>query len=309
MWVADGDVQKFVGDRLPPIRPTSQSPRVTVIIPTYNWSSVLPYSIRSVLRQTFTDFELLVIGDGCTDDSESVVAGIGDARVRWINLPANTGHQSGPNNEGLRQARGELIAYLGHDDLWLPHHLAAVVHALEQKADIAYTIVGCVSPAGYAVPVATSPAYEPGDWLPPSSFAHRRGVTEGIHGWRDYRELRVDPEQDLLSRAHAAGYRFTAVARLTVIKLPAAQRRDVYRTRPCHEQAEWLTRIESELDFEAVQLGKWFIDARWWTSVRYSKLLRVFVRETMERFRKRMTGSRPRPRPEVIDRARQFKGL
>jgi glycosyltransferase involved in cell wall biosynthesis len=85
-------------------------PSVTVIIPTYNWSSVLPYSIGSVLRQTFTDFELLVVGDGCTDDSEAVVGRISNPRVTWINLPTNTGHQSGPNNEGLRQARGQFSA-------------------------------------------------------------------------------------------------------------------------------------------------------------------------------------------------------
>ncbi|HEX8171309.1 MAG TPA: glycosyltransferase family 2 protein [Thermoanaerobaculia bacterium] len=59
-------------------------PRVTVIMATYNYSNVLPYSIGSVLGQTFADFELLVIGDGCTDDSESVVRGIADPRVRWI---------------------------------------------------------------------------------------------------------------------------------------------------------------------------------------------------------------------------------
>ena len=76
-------------------------PRVTVITPTYNWSSVLPYSVGSALRQTFTDFEVLVVGDGCTDDSGAVVEAFGDERVRWINLPANTGHQSEPNNEGL----------------------------------------------------------------------------------------------------------------------------------------------------------------------------------------------------------------
>src|SRR5437773_8305304 len=114
------------------------NPAVTVIIPTYNWSSVLPYSIGSALRQTFTDFELLVVGDGCTDDSEAVVGRIGDSRVRWINLPTNTGHQSEPNNEGLRQARGQYIAYLGHDDLWLPHHLSCLVSALEQDAYLAY---------------------------------------------------------------------------------------------------------------------------------------------------------------------------
>src|SRR5213593_1427755 len=80
------------------------NPSVSVFIPTYNWSTVLPYSIGSVLRQTFTDFELLVVGDGCTDDSAEVVAAIDDPRVRWINLPANSGHQSALNNEGLRQA-------------------------------------------------------------------------------------------------------------------------------------------------------------------------------------------------------------
>src|SRR2546423_11552054 len=125
-------------------------PRITIIMATYNWSTVLPYSIGSVLRQTLADFELLVVGDGCTDDSQIVVASIGDPRVRWINLPANTGHQSGPNNEGLRQARGEIIAYLGHDDLWLPHHLATLVGALdEQRADLAYALVAYVGPEGH----------------------------------------------------------------------------------------------------------------------------------------------------------------
>ena len=90
-----------------------RSPHVTVVIPTYNYAGVLEYSISSVLDQTFRDFELLVVGDGCTDDSERVVRSIGDARVQWVNLPRNTGHQTGPNNEGLRRARGEVIAYLG----------------------------------------------------------------------------------------------------------------------------------------------------------------------------------------------------
>ena len=88
------------------------------------------------------DFELLVVGDGCTDDLEQVVVGIQDPRVRWINLPANTGHQSGPNNRGLQEANGEFIAYLGHDDLWLPHHLQCAVDALEATgAAIAYSLV------------------------------------------------------------------------------------------------------------------------------------------------------------------------
>jgi glycosyltransferase involved in cell wall biosynthesis len=228
------------------------TPRVTVIIPTYNWGTVLPFSIGSVLDQTFRDFELLVVGDGCTDDSAEVVAGIGDPRVRWIDAP-RTGHQSGPNNEGLRQARGALVAYLGHDDLWLPHHLASAVHAIEQGADVTNSIVLMVSPqggTGVMVPLA------PGERIPPSAVVHRRRMTESLGGWRDYRELSIDPETDLWRRAHAAGFRFAVVPRLGVVKFPAGHRRDVYRTRPCHEQAAWLARIRTEPDLEVEVLAK-----------------------------------------------------
>ena len=65
------------------------APRVTIVMATYNWSTVLPYSIGSALLQEFADFELLVVGDGCTDDSAEVVASISDPRVRWIGLPVN----------------------------------------------------------------------------------------------------------------------------------------------------------------------------------------------------------------------------
>ena len=214
-------------------------PRVTVIIPTFNWSSVLPYSIGSVLAQTFTDFELLVIGDGCTDDSEQVVRAIGDPRVQWINIPRH-GHQSGPNNEGIRRARGECIAYLGHDDLWLPHHLEVLTAALDEGADVAQAAVALIGPEG-----AVGALREP-----PSATMHRRSMIDVTGGWRDFRELHIDPEKDLWQRARNAGLRVVSVPRLTAIKFPAAWRRNVYRERPSHEQAAWLARIRAEADLE-----------------------------------------------------------
>jgi glycosyltransferase involved in cell wall biosynthesis len=229
---------------------------------TWNWSSVLPFSIRSALNQSFADFELLVVGDACTDDSEAVVAAIGDPRVRWINLAENHGHQAGPNNEGLRQARGELIAYLGHDDLWLPHHLALLVAAIDSGADVAWGIARMVTPnrpdleGGRAIG-----AFQPRVWLPPSSVVHRRSLTERAGGWRDYRELETDPDTEVWTRLHAAGARMEAVPRLTVVKFPAATRRDVYREKPCHEQSAWLARIEQEDDFEPVELGRALMQA------------------------------------------------
>jgi glycosyltransferase involved in cell wall biosynthesis len=227
-------------------------PRVTVIMATWNWSTVLPYSIGSVLGQTVTDFELLVVGDGCTDDSEAVVCAIDDPRVRWINLPRNTGHQSGPNNEGLRQARGEFIAYLGHDDLWLPYHLEILCAALEGGADLAHTLMAFVPPpeSGRNATVGAR------RWRPPSSVMHRRSATDAAGGWRDFRGMMDTPEGELFTRIEAAGFRVQFVPRLTVIKFPALWRKNVYRARPFEEQRAWLARIRSEPDLELVELAK-----------------------------------------------------
>jgi len=291
------------------------APRVTVIVSTYNWSRVLPYSIGSVLRQTFTDFELLVVGDGCTDDSERVVAGIGDPRIRWINLPQNTRNQSGPNNEGLRQARGELIAYLGHDDLWFPHHLACLVGALDARGgDLAYALMACVGPEGRFVwPTTPRPKY--GAWAPPSCMLHRRSVTERVGGWRNYRELRVSPDVEMWRRAHAGGCVFTFVPRLTGIKFPALWRPDVYRIRPCHEQAAWQARIECEPALEAELLAAMLAEGTDASRLPYREVVQQCLQQFVIRLRRRRTETArwrellwPR-RGAMVDRIRRVKGL
>jgi glycosyltransferase involved in cell wall biosynthesis len=291
-------------------------PRVTVIIPTYNWSTVLPFSIGSALGQTFRDLEVLVVGDGCTDDSEAVVAAIDDPRLRWIGLPENTGHQSGPNNEGLRQARGELIAYLGHDDLWLPHHLALLVGALSGGADLVHGITALVHPEGRVQAYPYRFEFRPGLAIAPSSVVHRRKITDSVGGWKRHTELREDPETDLWRRVHLAGYRFGFVPRLTVIKFPAGWRRDAYRTRACHEQAAWSRRIREEPGFEAVELGR-LLEAAVHPSVLwnwpYFDLLRGVVAQTIQRLRYRLSDRSPYvlgvKKGARIAALRKFKGL
>jgi glycosyltransferase involved in cell wall biosynthesis len=281
-------------------------PRVTVVIATYNWSTVLPYSIGSALRQTFTDFEIVVVGDGCTDDSESVVAAIGDPRIRWINLPINSGHQSTPNNEGLRQARGEIIAHLGHDDLWLPHHLAALVGALDrEQTDLAYGIMALVSPGGSVWP--TMPRPRECALAPPSGVVYRKRAAERIGGWRHHRGLTITPEFDLFRRMRADGCRFTFVPRLTGIKFPAMARREVYKLRPCHEQAEWLARIDAEPDLEARLLVKLIVEDQVPTGLTYRDLVQHLIRQTISRVRRRLF--HPWMRGGTIDELRRFKGL
>jgi glycosyltransferase involved in cell wall biosynthesis len=289
-------------------------PSVTVIIPTYNWSSVLPYSIGSVLRQTFTDFELLVVGDGCTDDSGAVVRRVDDPRVKWINLPISTGHQSEPNNEGLRQARGQYIAYLGHDDLWLPHHLSCLVSVLEQGADLAYGVSLHIEPEGCGR--SAGPPYEkyqPGMWIPPTSVIHRRSVTDHVGGWRYYRELDMHPDSELWLRAYTAAYRFAFLPRLTAIKFTAATRRDVYKIRPCHEQAAWSERIQNEDDFEMAELIRTVLAMAAQARPKpYRVLLHDFLQETrkgLKRRSRRLISGTDRPKGHWIDAGREFKGL
>src|SRR3954462_3554025 len=106
-------------------------PAASVIIAAYNRARILGYAIRSVLQQDFTDWELIVIGDGCTDESEAVVRSFDDPRIVWENLPVNSGGQSAPNNRGIEKARGRHIFFLGQDDLYFADHLSHSITRLE----------------------------------------------------------------------------------------------------------------------------------------------------------------------------------
>ena len=97
-------------------------PRISVIIPAYNRARLLAEAIDSVLAQTHSDFELIVVDDGSTDDTPSLLDGYG-AGIR-VFRQVNRG-VSAARNEGIRMARGELIAFLDSDDLWLPEKLSA----------------------------------------------------------------------------------------------------------------------------------------------------------------------------------------
>ena len=97
-----------------------ESPLVSVIVPTYNGARFLAQTIESVLAQTYPNLEVLVVDDGSTDATSSIATGYG-SRVRYIQQ-ANAG-TAAARNRGVAEARGDYIALLDHDDLWLPHKL------------------------------------------------------------------------------------------------------------------------------------------------------------------------------------------
>lgn len=99
-----------------------RTPLVAVVVPTYNRVHLLQATLRSVLEQSLTDFELLVLDDGSTDDTRAVVGAIGDPRIRYERV-AHTARLSRLRNLGVRLARADLVAFLDHDDLWAPEKL------------------------------------------------------------------------------------------------------------------------------------------------------------------------------------------
>ena len=104
-------------------------PKVSVIIPAYNAEATLAAALNSVLAQTFADFEVLVVNDGSTDSTASIVKNYIDPRIRLVSQ-ANRG-LPGARNSGIRHASGEFLAFLDADDLWLPNKLERHVGHLE----------------------------------------------------------------------------------------------------------------------------------------------------------------------------------
>jgi glycosyltransferase involved in cell wall biosynthesis len=107
--------------------------KFSVVLPTYNRAHHLPQAIESVLGQTYADWELLVVDDGSTDDTETVVRGYQDARIRY--LSRENGGPGAARNTGLEAATGDYIAFLDSDDAYLPHHLATFAQQIGQAAD------------------------------------------------------------------------------------------------------------------------------------------------------------------------------
>lgn len=97
-------------------------PTVSVIIPTYNRAHLVGRAIQSVFNQTYQDFEVIVVDDGSTDNTEEVVENFRDHRIRYMRHSENCGYPI-PCNTGIKVARGEYIAFLDSDDEWLPEKL------------------------------------------------------------------------------------------------------------------------------------------------------------------------------------------
>lgn len=110
--------------------------KVSIIIRTYNRGYIIGEAIQSALRQTYDDFEIIVVDDGSSDDTAAVVERFRSDKIRYIRHDRNRG-VSAAGNTGIRAARGELVAHLDSDDIWSPDLLAKLVAVLEQNDESA----------------------------------------------------------------------------------------------------------------------------------------------------------------------------
>ncbi|MCK4340081.1 MAG: glycosyltransferase [Candidatus Cloacimonetes bacterium] len=121
-----------------------KTPKVSVVIGSYNCERFIQETVQSVIDQTFKDWELVIVDDCSTDSTCQKINEIGDDRIRLIKLDKNSGLPAVPRNVAMKNARGDYIAFLDHDDLWLPKKLEKQVEFLEKNKDVFLVYTKCI---------------------------------------------------------------------------------------------------------------------------------------------------------------------
>ena len=123
-------------------------PKISVVVPAYNSQSTILETIYSVLQQSFSDFELIVINDGSTDKTLRLLSTVNDARLKVYSYP--NGGLPAARNRGIVRATGQFISFIDADDLWTPDKLELQLQALQKnpQAGVAYSWTICMGNDG-----------------------------------------------------------------------------------------------------------------------------------------------------------------
>jgi len=121
------------------------NPKISVVMPTYNMAHLIKRAIGSVLSQTCQDFEIVIINDGSTDDTEEVVKEymLKDQRIRFLTQP-HSGKPAVGTNFGIKNSNGKYIAILDSDDEWLPTKLEEQLKLMEARPELGFVVCSTV---------------------------------------------------------------------------------------------------------------------------------------------------------------------
>jgi len=216
---------------------------------------VLRYAIQSVLDSDYQNWEMIIIGDYCTDDTESVVQSFDDSRISFSNLDQNSGQQAKPTNVALGKVRGEYITFLNQDDLFFKDHLSSCVEEI-QKSGAEFMVV-----PGIRIPPSTPKELEDYSFGAEMYAVHPQGkfsphiysiattwflhnsVPKKIGLWKMEKELFVLPSQEWLFRAHSKKIPFHFPKRIGVIIIHSAERKGFYTENKSFEHDFFFKRL------------------------------------------------------------------
>lgn len=195
------------------------TPLVSIVIPTFNRARDLERALASVRAQSFSDWEALVVDNHSADDTDAVVTRLDDPRVT-LHKVHNDGIIAASRNLGIRQARGEFVAFLDSDDWWTPGKLTESVRPLLEGADVVYHDLFSVTRADQKTfwrkartRRLTRPVFDDlvsnGTALTTSSVVMRRTVLEAIGGFTEDRAMVGMEDYDAWVRASKITERFT----------------------------------------------------------------------------------------------------
>ncbi len=186
--------------------------RVSVILPVYNGAATIGRALSSVFAQSFTDYEVVVVDDGSTDDTPSVLAGFGD-RIRVVRQLKRG--VSAARNAGVRASNAEYIAFLDDDDEWMPQKLERSVAVLDQDPNCVLAYTGAFRIDLNGMPMPNQESQTEGVDSPtmaqmlerpwtvvPSQFMVRRAVLERCGGFDERLTTGEDIYFLLLAREH-----------------------------------------------------------------------------------------------------------
>jgi glycosyltransferase involved in cell wall biosynthesis len=188
-----------------------KTPRISIVIPTYNRASDLERALKSLKAQTFINWEVLIIDNESVDNTDEVVSGFSDPRMKLFKID-NDGVIAASRNLGIREASGEYIAFLDSDDWWKPKKLEESVKCLETGADIVYHDLFLVTQSNQRFfwrrarsRDLRSPVFndliENGNTLLNSSVVVKRSILNEINGFSESRELIAIEDYDGWLRA------------------------------------------------------------------------------------------------------------
>lgn len=184
----------------------------TVAIPTHDRRDLVTLAVENALAQTRPPLEVIVLADGCMDGTAEALHGLGDARVRVVELEKGPGYAYDHRNLALREARGDVVSWLGDDDLYLPDHLAVVGELWDAgEVDLVQACAVLVDEAGgfaamcsdWGVERFRAEALRGHNRTPMAAVSHRPQAALAVGGWRGELERRGDI--DLWRRMIEAG--------------------------------------------------------------------------------------------------------